>query len=96
MTDWVLGDWIVQGGAVGLLGVGVLMVYTGRLVPRATYRDMEKDRDTWREVALKAIGHADQLLPGAQIASEVVRALSTSPGVPRSVNAAESRREGTT
>lgn len=25
------------------------LVYTGRLVPRATYEDMRKDRDYWRE-----------------------------------------------
>lgn len=70
------GGWIVQGGAVGMLGLVALMVFTGRLVPRSTYRDMERDRDQWREVALKAIGHAGQLLPAAQIATEAVRAMA--------------------
>lgn len=76
MADFVPGEWIVQGGAAALLGLVALMVFTGRLVPRSLYQDMEKDRDQWREVALKAIGHADQLLPGAEIATEVARALS--------------------
>lgn len=70
------GEWIIQGGAVGLLMLVAYMVFTGRLVPRQVYRDMEKDRDQWREVALKAIGHNDQLLPAAQITTQFVQHLS--------------------
>jgi hypothetical protein len=75
------GGLAVQGGAVGLLGVVALMVFTGRLIPRTIYREMERDRDHWREVALKAIGQSDALLPAAHIAVGVTRSLSdaTSP-----------------
>ena len=83
MAELIPGDWVVQGGAVGLLTIVALMIFTGRLVPRRLYEDMEKDRDQWREVALKAIGHADQLLPGAEIATEVARALSAATTPPR-------------
>lgn len=70
------GEWITQGGAVGLLGIVVLLILAGRLVPRATYQALERDRDHWREAAMKAIGHTDQLLPAAQITTEMVTALA--------------------
>lgn len=31
-----------------LLGIVILMVLTGRLVPRRTFQDMKEDRDGWR------------------------------------------------
>lgn len=74
----VPADWILQGGAVGLLGLVALMVFLGWLVPRGTYRQLERDRDYWRTVALKSIGHTDALLPVAQIGVEVTKALSNS------------------
>ncbi|MFD8470396.1 hypothetical protein ACFV10_35415 [Streptomyces cyaneofuscatus] len=49
MTADLMGIDIAQGGAVALLTVVVLMVLTGRLVPRRTYDDLLKERDTWRE-----------------------------------------------
>lgn len=84
------GDWLIQGGAVGLLGIVAIMVFTGRLIPRSTYRDLERDRDQWRDVALKAIGHADQLLPAAKITTEFTKALSdaTSTAVQRALGGA--------
>jgi len=42
----------LQGGAVGFLFIVLFMVYTGRLVPRATVDDIRADRDNWRQVAL--------------------------------------------
>lgn len=77
MTDLPIpGEWIVQGGAVGLLALGVLLVFTGRLIPRSTYNDLKDDRDHWREVAMKAVGHTEQLLPAARVATQVSRALT--------------------
>lgn len=72
----VPGEWVVQGGAVGLLLLVALMVFRGRLVPRSMYDELARDRDQWRDVALKAIGHADVLMPAAQITTEVARHLS--------------------
>ena len=70
------GEWVLQGGAVGLLGLTVLMILSGWLVPRRHLVALERDRDLWRTVALKAMGQSDALLPAAQIATEVTRALS--------------------
>lgn len=69
-------SWVTQGGAVGLLAMAVVMIMVGLLVPRRTYLALERDRDYWREVALKAMGQADALLPGAELATEVTRALA--------------------
>lgn len=74
------GEWITQGGSVGLLGIVVLLILSGRLVPRTTYRALERDRDHWRDAAIKAIGHADQLLPAAKITTEMVTALAAAAG----------------
>lgn len=35
-------------GVSGLLVLVVLLILTGRLVPRATLQDMREERDTWR------------------------------------------------
>lgn len=69
-------DWILQGGAVGLLGLVVLLILRGHLVPRRVVQDVEDDRDRWRAVALKALGHADALLPAAQVAAQATKALA--------------------
>lgn len=70
------GEWIVQGGAVTLLLLVAYFVFTGKLVPRSVLRDLERDRDYWRQIAIQSIGHTDQLLPAAHIASQVSRALT--------------------
>lgn len=72
------GDWILQGGAVGLLGAVALMVFLGWLVPRTTYKQLERDRDYWRTIALKSIGQTEALMPAAEIATEVTRSLAGS------------------
>lgn len=66
---------LLQGGAVGMLGLTVLMIFTGRLVPLRNYRSLEEDRDHWRDVAIKSIGQADELLLSARIAANVADAL---------------------
>lgn len=69
------GEWIVQGGAVTVLAFVALLVYLGQLVPKRVVSQVERDRDYWRTVALKALGQSDALLPGAQIAAQVTKAL---------------------
>ncbi|MFD5026981.1 hypothetical protein [Streptomyces sp. NPDC058373] len=44
----LFGLKVADLGAVTLLAVVVLMVLTGRLVPRRTYDDLKEERDTWR------------------------------------------------
>ncbi|MFJ8923832.1 hypothetical protein ACIREK_30695 [Streptomyces sp. NPDC102415] len=48
MTAELFGIDIAQGGAVALLAIVVVMVLTGRLVPRRTYDDLLEERNTWR------------------------------------------------
>jgi len=69
-------DLILQGGAVGLLAVVALMVFLGWLIPVRTYRTLERDRDYWREAALKSMGHTESLMPAAEIASQITKSFS--------------------
>jgi hypothetical protein len=54
----------------------VLLILLGWLIPLRTFRALERDRDHWREVAIKAIGHTDELMPAARIASQVTQAFA--------------------
>lgn len=51
LTDVV--PWVTQGGAVGLLAVVAMMVFTGRLIPRRVHEQavgIERARgDDWRD-----------------------------------------------
>ncbi len=42
----------VNGSAVAMLFLVAMLVFTGRLVPRATLDDMRQDRDNWKDAAL--------------------------------------------
>lgn len=68
----------------GLLLIAVLMVLTGRLVPRATYQEMVKERDQWRsayEVERAAHAASDsqtrELLELAKTGTKVLEAVHT-------------------
>lgn len=67
--------WITQGGAVGVLAFVVLLMFLGQLIPARVYRALERDRDHWRDVALKSIGHTDMLMPAAEVAAQTMKAL---------------------
>ena len=68
-------DWILQGSPWGLLALGFYLLMTGRLVPRRSVEDVLRERDEWRDVALRAMGHTDALIPAARIATRVTEAL---------------------
>lgn len=72
-----------QGGAVGLLGVTFLLVMFGYLVPRSFYRQVVKERDYWRDAAMKQQAHTEALLPAARMNVEFVRGMQTVLGVPQ-------------
>ncbi|MFJ8345014.1 hypothetical protein ACIQ9J_01295 [Streptomyces sp. NPDC094153] len=48
MGELIGAGWATVG-ATGLLGTAVLLVLTGGLVPRRTYKDLREERDTWRQ-----------------------------------------------
>lgn len=37
-------------GAIGVLAIVFMMIVTGRLVPRSTFKDMEAQRDFWQRL----------------------------------------------
>lgn len=70
---------LIQGGLSTIVAVAVYLVLSGRLVPRSTLRDVQKERDEWRKTALSAIAQNGQLLHGARVVNDVLQALPTQP-----------------
>ncbi len=62
-------------GAGGLLGLCVLLILTGRLVPRSQLKDVQTERDAWKATALQAMSQNTQLMVGAKVASDVLKVL---------------------
>lgn len=60
MTAELFGVNVAEGGTTALLAVVVLMVLTGRLVPRRTYDDLKEDRNDWRTAHGKVAGALDE------------------------------------
>lgn len=73
-------DLIIQGGAVGLLALVALMVFLGYLVPLRAVRKLEQDRDYWRAIAMRAMGHAEALIPGAVATADFAKAFTDATG----------------
>lgn len=75
-------------GASGLVALAVVLLYTGKLVTRRELDEAIRDRDYWRDVALKLTAQNAQLMTGAEVAADVLRALpdvtpGERPGRPR-------------
>lgn len=73
-------------GATGLLAVVVLMVLTGRLVPRASLEELRADKDkqidTWRTAYERALevqdvqqGHIRELMEANRTTTNVIQAV---------------------
>ena len=75
-------DWVVQGGAVGFLGLAFLLIMFGGLVPGRFYKEMKQERNYWRDAALKQQGHTEALLPSAQATVGFIHGLQASLGGP--------------
>jgi hypothetical protein len=68
-------DLIIEGGATVLLAFVVWLIVTGRLVPRRALLDAQAERDKWAEAAEKAMQQNQELLTGARVARDVIKAL---------------------
>lgn len=79
------GEVLSALGPGTLLALVVLLIITGRLVPKRTHdaivNALKAERDQWRTVALTALGHTEQLLPAAQVAASMVQSLAIATGV---------------
>lgn len=71
-----------DAGAVGLLVLVVLLVLTGRLIPRRTHEDVLADRDNWRAAFLESeaarkVEHeqTEELLEMAKLGGHILTAL---------------------
>lgn len=85
-VDELAGLSVFQGGAAGLVTLIVVLILTGRLVPRRTYEDMREERDTWRaahkvseEARHLEQEHTGELLELSRTAIPLLRALPNPP-----------------
>lgn len=65
-----------------LLGLAVLLLLTGRLIPRRTYDDLKKDRDDWKAAHQKSeetrgqlVGHMTVMVEQAKVTESLLRSL---------------------
>lgn len=72
--DLSLIPWGTLGPA-GLLAVVVGLIVTGRLVPRSALLDAQAERDRWRDLATAAMRQNGELLTGARVTRDVLKAL---------------------
>ena len=71
----IAGQLAAKGGGWALLGAVVWLIATGRLVPRSALVDAQAERDKWYEAAMEARRQNTDLLVGARVARDVLRAL---------------------
>lgn len=55
---------------------------TGQIVPRSALLDAHTERDRWRDAALAAIRQNNELLTGARVTRDLLRALPDPVGEP--------------
>jgi len=72
----------VQGGAAALLALVILLILTGRLIPRRTHEDVISDRDNWRSAFLQSEAarrveqdQKEELLEMAKLGGHILTAL---------------------
>jgi acyl CoA:acetate/3-ketoacid CoA transferase alpha subunit len=80
----VFGINPTDAGAVVLLTLVVLLILTGRLIPRRTHEDVLADRDNWRQAYLESekartVEHQQtgELLEMARLGGHILTALPT-------------------
>ena len=87
MSEWL--DGLPVGGlsAAAILGIAVLMILRGQLVPRRTHDEVRTDRDTWRaaweaseEARRVQAQQLGELLELAKTTDHFIRALPRPPG----------------
>lgn len=67
---------IIDAGATALLSLVVLMVLTGRLVPRRTLNDLATERDYWRTAAQERSEQLSRLLVATDTSTKALEAIS--------------------
>lgn len=67
----ILAKW----GPSALLALAVIMILTGRLVPRSFYREKVEEAKEWKAVALTVVETNRKLLEYAETADAILKAL---------------------
>lgn len=75
MPPELFGLPVTDLGATGLLMLVFLSVLTDRLVWHTRLTKLEKDRDEWKDHALRALGVADKLTVQGEVTTALVAQL---------------------
>lgn len=75
MLSDIPSELLAKGVGSGLVTVAVLLVLFGLLVPRRALRDVQRERDEWRRLALSAMSQNGQLIDSARVVNDVLKAL---------------------
>jgi hypothetical protein len=62
-------------GLGGLVTLCVLLILTGRLVPKSSLTAAERRAERWEAVAVEALRQNGKLVDGAEVTSDVLRAI---------------------
>lgn len=63
-------------GSTGFVTLIVLLIILGKLIPLPWYKDIVKDRDTWREIAMNLDKQNQQLMQAGRLTVRTVEAVA--------------------
>lgn len=75
MGDWLASIPFGDVSWVAIVAGAVIAVLRGDIVPRRTYEAIVKERDQWRDIALRNADSANKALAGLEVTKSVVEAL---------------------
>lgn len=64
---------LAQGGFGLLVSIAVWFIFTGRLVPRSTLQDAQRQRDKWENVADILAKQNTELLENSRVVNDFMR-----------------------
>lgn len=68
-------------GPAALLAIVVILILTGRLVPRRTMSDVAEERDHWRAAAQERSDQLTRLLAATDTSTRAIEALTQVAGI---------------
>lgn len=75
--DFALIPWSQIGAGAGwpLVALFAWLIYMGRVIPRSTYLDVVKERDDWKELAMRSLGVTERMTKPVEVVADVMTRL---------------------
>lgn len=68
-------EWLPNIGAASLLAIVILLILSGRLIPRQLLLDMIAERDAWKNLALELLSQNKKMMVTSEVVADVVNAI---------------------